>query len=290
MTESLAALTQEISCRQGITYCTHDGVALAGDLYLPKGDGPFPVLIGAPGGAWRQCARASFRQWGLYLAARGYALFAIDYRVATTTRKSFPEAVHDVIAAVRFVRGSAASLSVDPQRIGLLGASAGAHLAALAALAHDKPAFGGKYPDDPFAAVPAAVKTLVVVYGIFDLVEQWYEDSSFYPGPEGNHARNLTGKDLFEDQQVYVDASPIRHLSYDNNRISVFVTWGTADEAVNPAQSQNFVRALKRSRFNVKTHQIVGASHYWFTQPLDEPTSDSANLAPRLTWFLDANL
>src|SRR5262249_44535477 len=157
---------------------------------------------------------ASFRQWGLYLASHGYALFAIDYRVATTARKSFPEAVLDVIAAVQFVRGSARGLSIDPQRVGLIRASAGARPPPIAGPAHDKPPFAGRYPDDPFATTSAGVKTLVAVYGIFDLVEQWYEDTSFYPGPEGNHARNLTGKDLFDDQQVYFDASPIRRLSY----------------------------------------------------------------------------
>src|SRR2546421_6536001 len=134
---------QDYSCRENVTYCTHDGVELRGDLYLPKGDGPFPILIGAPGGGWRICVRASLRQWGIYLASRGYGLFAIDYRLATATRKAFPEAVQDVVAAVRFLRGSGAELSIDPRRIGLLGASAGAHLAALAALGSDTNAFGG---------------------------------------------------------------------------------------------------------------------------------------------------
>jgi acetyl esterase/lipase len=96
--------------RAGVTYCEHGGVKLQGDLYLPKGPGPFPVLIAVPGGGWRVCVRASLREWGLYLAARGYGVFVIDYRLATATRKAFPEAVHDVLAAVRFIRNSGSEL------------------------------------------------------------------------------------------------------------------------------------------------------------------------------------
>ena len=78
-------------------------------------------------------ARATPSSSGVtYLAARGYALFAISYRLAKKGQKTFPQAVQDVLAAVQFVRGSAGELKVDPERIGLFGASAGGHLASLA--------------------------------------------------------------------------------------------------------------------------------------------------------------
>src|SRR5215510_5561772 len=86
---------------------------------------------------WIAGARSAFQYWGPYLAARGIAVFAISYRLATKT-KTFPEAVQDVLAAVQFVRGKASAFGLDPARIGLLGASAGAHLAALAALSGKK--------------------------------------------------------------------------------------------------------------------------------------------------------
>jgi acetyl esterase/lipase len=280
----------EIRIQAGLTYCTHDGVALQGDLYLPAGDGPFPVLVAAPGGAWRVCVRGSLRQWGLYFAARGFAFFAIDYRVATPTQKAFPEAVQDVIASVRFIRGSAAQLDIDPQRICLLGASAGAHLAALAALGHQDAPFADAYPADAHAAASADVKVLVAIYGIYDLTRHWQDDLKLNPAQDGNVARNLVGADPYEDPLLYVAASPLRYVTYAKNRLPVFVSWGTADEWVNPAQSESFVRALQQARFNVRTHQLVGASHFWFGQPLDEPSSDSANLAPRLLQFLQMTL
>ncbi|SFM49823.1 Acetyl esterase/lipase [Bradyrhizobium sp. Rc3b] len=281
---------QDYICRENVTYCTHDGVELRGDLYLPKGDRLFPILIGVPGGGWRICVRASLHQWGIYLASRGYGLFVIDYRLATATRKAFPEAVQDVVAAVRFIRGSGAELSIDPQRIGLLGASAGAHLAALAALGGDTTAFGGGHPGDAFASTPAGVKVLVAVYGVFDLFRQWQDDVSRNPDPEWNMTRNLIGRDPYEDQRSYFAASPLRHVTYDKNRMSVFVSWGTSDEFVDPGQSESFVRALQQARFTVRTHKILGASHFWFGQSLDFSSGEDTSLAPRLVQFLNLAL
>ncbi len=97
---------QQIETRPGLTYATHDGVALLGDLYVPAGAGPFPALVAVHGGGWQAGARTAFQFWGPYLAARGYVLFAISYRLAKKGQKMFPQAVTDVLAAVQFVRGS----------------------------------------------------------------------------------------------------------------------------------------------------------------------------------------
>src|SRR6266849_10070010 len=137
---------QQVETRGGVAYANHDGVSLLGDLYLPAGAGRSPALIAVHGGGWQAGARSAFQFWGPYLAARGYALFAISYRLAKKGQKMFPQAVHDVRAGVQFVRGSAAQIKVDPERIGLFGASAGAHLASLAALGGEK--FKGAYPQD----------------------------------------------------------------------------------------------------------------------------------------------
>ena len=132
-----------ITIHNGVAYATHDGVELAGDLYLPKDAKSVPALVAVHGGGWVTGARGVFKYWGDYLAARGIALFSISYRLAGK-EKTFPEAVQDVLAGVQFLRGKAGAFGIDPARIGLLGASAGAHLSALAALGNKK--FAGGYP------------------------------------------------------------------------------------------------------------------------------------------------
>jgi acetyl esterase/lipase len=163
----------KIEFRRNIVYATHDGVELQGDLYLPAGAGPFPLLVNVHGGYWRRGARDTYQYWGPYLAQRGYAGFTISYRLTKPGRKTFPEAVHDVRAAVQFMRGCATELRLDPDRFALWGNSAGAQLAALVALAGDSPLFAGGYRQDPHAALSTSVKVLIGVYGIYDLVGQW---------------------------------------------------------------------------------------------------------------------
>ena len=60
--------------RPGVTYATHDGVKLLGDLYAHEDNGPFPALIAVHGGGWQQGTRAAYRHWGPYLAAAGFVV------------------------------------------------------------------------------------------------------------------------------------------------------------------------------------------------------------------------
>src|SRR5260370_14118029 len=81
-----------VDTRANIAYATHDGATLLGDLYLPAAGGPFPALVAAHGGGWPAGARSAFSYWGAYPAARGYVLFALNYRLAADGHKTFPPA------------------------------------------------------------------------------------------------------------------------------------------------------------------------------------------------------
>jgi hypothetical protein len=121
-------MSDGVTVHNGIAYANHDGVELAGDLYLPKAANTAakaaPALVAVHGGGWVAGVRAAFQYWGPYLAARGIAVFAISYRL-TTKSKAFPEAVQDVLAGVQFVRGApsasirhgSGSLARQPVRI-----------------------------------------------------------------------------------------------------------------------------------------------------------------------------
>ena len=64
-----------VELRSALTYATHDGVELQGDLYLPKTRGRVPALVAVHGGGWQQGARNAFRYCGPHLATQGYAVF-----------------------------------------------------------------------------------------------------------------------------------------------------------------------------------------------------------------------
>jgi acetyl esterase/lipase len=281
--------TQQSEGRTGMAYANHDGVSLLGDLYMPAGAGPFPALIAVHGGGWQAGARSTFQFWGPYLAGRGYVLFAISYRLAKKGQKMFPQAVHDVLAAVQFVRAGAGQLKVDPARIGLLGASAGAHLASLAALGADSSIFKGAYPNDANASVSAKVKALVGIYGVYDVVEMWqrYQLQS----PRENNIENFMGGSPMDDARLYFDASPINYATFANNQIGVFLSVGTEDDLVDRrAQTDAFLLRLKQANFFARTCIVQGAPHYWAGDPIEEPRSYPGFMAPRLVRFLQERL
>jgi len=282
-------MASSIETRAGVVYATHDGVSLAGDLYMPAGGGRFPALIAVHGGGWQAGARSAFQFWGPYLAERGYVLFAASYRLAKRGQRMFPQAVHDVLAAVQFVRAGAEKLNVDPQRIGLFGASAGAHLAALAALGAESAIFRNAYPKDAQVSASAKVKALVGVYGIYDVAAMWqrYQLQS----PRENNIENFMGVAPMDDPRLYFDASPINYATVANNAIGVLLAVGTEDDLVDRrTQTDAFLLRLKQANFFARTCIVQGAPHYWLGDPLDEPGSYSGFLAPRLLRFLKERL
>ena len=279
-------MTEAGTIQSGVAYANHDGTELAGDLYLPNNAKAAPALVAVHGGGWVQGARSAFQYWGPYLAARGIAVFAISYRLAAKT-KMFPEAVQDILAGVQFLRGKAGGFGIDPQRIGLLGASAGAHLASLTALSGKK--YLGAYPTDAFATVDPAVKALIGVYGIYDVPAMWTNYQ--LQGGHENNIEKFMGASPMDNRQLYFDASPISYATYANNKIAVLLVTGTEDDLVDrKVQTDPFQLALKQANFFVRPCIVPGAPHYWMNDPIEEPGSYAGFLAPRLIRFLAEKL
>ena len=125
---------------RGLTYRTVGGERLRLDAYLPASGGPaHPAVVVVHGGGWRSGTRAAFAPGEVSVeptarlfAAHGWATFSIDYRLAPRAR--FPAQLSDVLSALVWVRRHHSRFRVNPDRVALLGASAGGNLAALAAL------------------------------------------------------------------------------------------------------------------------------------------------------------
>jgi acetyl esterase/lipase len=280
---------QTCDIRKNLTYATHDGVDLQGDLYLPAGPGPFPVIVNVHGGYWRRGSRDTFQHWGPYLAQRGYAGFTVSYRLTKPGKKTYPGVVHDIRAAVQYMRGSAQEFRLDPTRVALWGNSAGAHLAALVALAGDSPQFANGYPQNAHAGQSTKVKVLIGTYGIYDLMAQWRHSQLAHPGD--NLVESMLGVSPVKDRRIYFEASPISHAIAANNKTAVFVIWGTEDDIVDyKTQSLEFLSALRQAEFPARPCVVAGAPHYWLSDPIEEPGSQSGFVAPRLLRFLAERL
>ena len=275
----------ETEVRRDLPYATHDGVALAGDYYVPKAPGKYPVVVAVHGGGWQGGAKGGYRFWGPYLNQRGIALYAIDYRLSKPGQPAYPQEVQDVRAAIQFVKSKAADLKADPERVGLMGDSAGAHLAALTALAYDSAPFANAYPSDPYASVNPRVKAVVGAYGVYDMVQQWMHDQ--VARPRDQIVEKFLGKPPMEDRKLYFESSPISYATRANNQTSFFLTWGTADDIADPAtQSEAFMLALKQAGFFVRPAPVAAAPHFWMSDPIDEPRGHVGFVAPQIARFL----
>jgi acetyl esterase/lipase len=267
-----------------IPYAEHDGVRLVGDLYAPKGPAQAPCVIAVHGGAWYLGDRKRYQYIGPYLAQRGLAVFSIQYRLNTPGAPAYPGAVCDVRAAVQFVRACASSLGVDGEKIAMLGDSAGAHLAALVALAGDEPVFAQRYPDDPHASVAPAVKAVVGIYGVYDMLAQWEHDQM--ERSRDQITQNFLGASPMENRKRFFEASPISYTTLDRPRIRFLLVHGIEDDIVDVAQTRIFLTALKRASFFARPIILAGTGHFWVEDPLEESGSSFLAIAPRLMRFL----
>ena len=280
---------EQVEVRRDVEYVVHGGESLKGHLYLPSGTGPHPAVIGVHGGGWHTRNSDNYQYWGPWLAARGYVVFAPDYRLSSVERKSFPEALQDIRAAVQWLKGSAASVRVDPERIALIGDSAGGHLVSMVALAGEHPLFKDGNAGDAFGSLSTRVKAVVPVYGVFDLVQQWRHD--LLARTRDAITEKLLGVSAIDDKLAYFEASPLSYVSGRDNSTAFQVVWGTHDDIVDCAtQSETFLEALKQARFYARPVILPGAPHFWCADPIDEPGSHTGFLAPRLLRFLQAKL
>ena len=90
-----------VEVRRDVEFVVHGGEALKGHLFAPAGAGPFPAVVCVHGGGWHTRLAENYQYWGPWLAARGYVVFAPTYRLSAPGRKSFPEALQDIRAAVQ---------------------------------------------------------------------------------------------------------------------------------------------------------------------------------------------
>ena len=160
---SAAAFAGSFTTYDALEYAAPSGETLLLDLRVPDGNGPHPVIVYLHSGAWISGNR--FGGPALRQASRGYAVASIEYRLAP--KHIWPAQVHDTKAAVRWLRANAARFNLDPSRIALFGASAGGHIAAVAATSA-LPEHEGLELGNP--QYSSRVQAVVDLYGPTDLL------------------------------------------------------------------------------------------------------------------------
>jgi len=207
------------------------------------------------GGGWWTGDKAKNREQniGTTLAANGYVCISINYILATKEVPTWPENLYDCKRVVRFLRKNADAYRVEPNNIGVIGGSAGGHLAAMVAVTGPQ---DNLEPPGPYAGFSSAVQAAVPMYGIHNLMT--FEDT------KGAAAQYL-GVSKQKDPDLWELASPINHI--DAGDPPFLILHGTADKTVPIEQSVELYNKLKRSGVPARLVIVEGAPHTFDLQP-----------------------
>ncbi len=240
------------------------------DVYLPdKGDGPFPLIIYVHGGGWSM----GNRNFGaLDFVARlvdfGYAVASVDYRLAPGA--VFPEFLFDVKTAVRWARASAAEYGFDPARFGMIGDSAGGHLALMTAFTAGHPEYeGGQYGWEGHSS---AIQAVVSMYGPSDLAADnraFLAESGLPLPPQRDVSDNAPSSydiAFTRDKNMLRLISPISYVH--KNIPPVMLQQGAKDLVVPLQQSTLLAEKIRRicgpDRVTLRVHEKLGHSERGF--------------------------
>jgi acetyl esterase/lipase len=285
----------------GVEYANLNGFRpLLLDIYrqaVPAGGRPRPLVIYVHGGGWRHGdsrttgAFTNFPRVLASLAARGYVVASIDYRLIGEAR--YPAAVRDVSSAIAYLKLHAGEWGIDPTRVVLWGASAGGYLVAMSATTCGDPRFApplstGRMSRREAAAAAAApvsdcVQAVVTWYGPFDLVPL-AEGSGSNP-PITAVVRNFLGCGEGSCSALARRASPLTRVSPGTPPMLLMA--GTADTEVPSQQTVAMAAALRAVHAPVEMRLIEGANHGWITHDPAATRRASLEALRRTFEFID---
>ncbi len=261
-TEYFSGLKNEKSSAEN--FSTHnfadvDGKKLQLDVYLPqvKNDNNGASVIVVHGGSWNAGERNDFPQWNEWLAANGYTVFDIDYRLMP--QPNYLTATADVKCAVLWTKEHAKEFNISPERIAILGRSAGAHLALLAAYSADDPRLP---PSCQAKDQNEKVRAVVSFYAPTDLIFD-YENTANQLVMDGPKAiADFVGGNPDESAEIRARlllASPTSHVS--RNTPPTLLVHGGEDQLVRLENMQILNAKLKENGVPHKTIFIPYAQH-----------------------------
>jgi acetyl esterase/lipase len=224
------------------------------DLYLPeKAAVPPPLLIYVHGGAWRAGSRKDVPV--MALREKGYAIASVDYRLSVDAR--FPANVHDLKAAIRFLRAKAAEYGYDPKRFAIVGSSAGGHLAALVGVSNGHKELEGEV--GKYLRESSDVQAIVSFYGAANLQTILKQSTSHGLSVRVPALHLLLGGQPDEVPDLAKLASPVVHVGAGDPPL--LLLHGDQDPQMPIEQSYELQAAYKKQKLVVQFEVVQGAKH-----------------------------
>ncbi len=236
-----------------ITYAKVGDRALKLDLYRSGDPHDKPFIVWIHGGAWRAGNKSSMPL--KTLVQHGFSVASVEYRLTPEAR--FPANVHDIKAAIRFLRASSKSLRVNAERIVIAGASAGGHLAALVGVTNGHRQLEGSIGDHLSAS--SDVQGIVSFYGASNLTTILSQSTPHGLGVRIPALQLLLGSQPEDAIQIAQLASPVFHV--ESTDPPLLLIHGDQDPQMPINQSHELVGAYKKAGATVEMEVIHGAAH-----------------------------
>ncbi|HET8696222.1 MAG TPA: alpha/beta hydrolase, partial [Gammaproteobacteria bacterium] len=228
--------------------------ALRLDLYAPERGGG-PLLVWLHGGAWEAGDKTAIPEAVVGLVGRGYTIASVDFLPASSA--PFPAQVHEIKAAVRFLRAQARTYGYDATRIGILGASSGAHLAALVGTSNGEAELEGTLGEHLDQS--SAVQAIVSYFGASNLTTILDQSTPFGVGVRQPALVRLLGGLPSEVQPTAKLASPVFHV--DASDPPLLLLHGDQDRQMPINQSHELEGAYERQGLDVDFIVVHNAGH-----------------------------
>ncbi len=230
-------------------YAKRDGRPLNLDIYEPisRSTGKRAAIVVVHGGSWRNGRRSDFAQYDFWLAGLGYTVFDLDYRLCNSS-VHFPAPVQDIEQALSWIKAHADQYHVDRDRIALLGRSAGAELALVAAY---RTALAG--------STLKPVRCVVSLYGPTDLTWNYHHPVKPDVIDTAVVLKNYIGGPPDALPELYAQASPI-NLICDQTPPSLFLHGGR-DQLVSTSNVERLEPLLKTHRIPYEYCLLPWANH-----------------------------
>jgi acetyl esterase/lipase len=247
----------DIIQRKNLAYVTQGGPSQTLDLYAPEKAKQVPLIVWIHGGAFLFGSKEGFpvEPVPLHFLLEGYAVASINYRLSPEA--VFPAQLEDCKAAIRWLRAKADEIGIDPNRIGVWGASAGGNLAALLGTTGEVREFEvGENLD-----YSSRVQAVCDFYGPTDFLQMdanRLPDGQIHNAPDSPESK-LVGAPIQDNPDKVRRVNPITYVT--KNAPPFLIVHGALDRLVPFNQSQLLVTALEAAGASVKFHPVEGGGH-----------------------------
>ena len=223
------------------------------DLYMPQTAEAVPLIVYVHGGAWRRGSKDSMPL--TRLLDEGYAIARVEYRLTPEAR--FPAQVHDIKAAIRFLRATQGRHGYDSRKIAVAGSSAGGHLAALVGVTNGVRELEGTV--GAHLDQSSDVQAIIAYFGASNLLSILDQSTPQGLGVRVPALQLLLGGQPEEKPELAKLASPVFHA--DRSDPPMLLLHGDQDPQMPISQSHELHGKYKSLGLPVSLHVLHGAAH-----------------------------